>query len=108
MLECYYQLFCGKTGPLRSWHDYIQALQKVAAAGASPAPSPETIARIDEIRNSTRNGIMHPRLTLEEEEAMPLFSLAHAVICRMAQELIAARATGAVTGPVLVASGATP
>jgi hypothetical protein len=96
VLEDYYRNFCGKTSTLKSWNDYIEALRKVAAANdVKPElkPQPETIAYLDAIRKYNRNEIAHPRVVLDEAEAITVFDLGKAVMCAMARELLAAGAT---------------
>jgi hypothetical protein len=89
VIEDYYRKFCGKAGTLRSWNDYIVALRGVPAT-ASVKPEQETIAYLDAMRKYNRNEIAHPRVVLDEAEALKVFDLGKAVICAMAQELLAA------------------
>ena len=86
----YYHHFTGKAGMLRSWHDYLNALDKAIAAGRKPAAEKQTLAYLNQLRDSSRNPIMHPRVVLEEADAFIIFDLGCGVISRMIQELQAA------------------
>jgi hypothetical protein len=89
-LEDYYRRFTGKTGTLRGWHAYAEALEKAIAEGFTPAADPQTIAYLNQLRHSSRNPLMHPRIVLDEADASELFDLGRGVIHRMAKELLAA------------------
>lgn len=91
-LEAYYQRFCGQPGEaLRSWHDYIEALSKVATSEADPRPAAKTISEIKQMKDDYRNPIMHPRVVLTEPDARMLFANGESLIIAMAQELSKAK-----------------
>ncbi len=94
-LELYYQLFSGKPDKtLRSWDDYIKALQKIIETGSSPAPLSKTLSELDQMRTYDRNPIMHPRIVLSESDAHILFSSSQSLIIAMAQEIKQLREAG--------------
>ncbi len=87
-LEAYYQTFSGKPGKtLRSWDDYIKALQKIRDEGADPSPTAKTLSELDQMRTFDRNPIMHPRIVLTESDARILFGSSESLIIAMAQEI---------------------
>jgi hypothetical protein len=90
VLEDYYCRFTGKSGTLRSWHDYIDALEKALNAGFSPAAEQQTLVYLNQLRSLNRNPIMHPRVVLDETDAFEIFDLGRAAISKMVKELIAA------------------
>jgi hypothetical protein len=87
VLEGYYQFFTGKTGTLHGWQDYLDALRKVTTG---PIPDPKTLHNIKQIKDFSRNPLMHPRETLNEMDARILFGMAEIAILGMAQELMEA------------------
>ncbi|MGD9508487.1 MAG: hypothetical protein AB7I59_26955 [Geminicoccaceae bacterium] len=89
LIEVYYQRFCGKAGTLRSWHDYIKALEAQAQVSAPPVPGLATIEYLKQMKDSDRNPISHPRVILDEAEACILFASGQSLIGRMLQELSA-------------------
>lgn len=92
MLEVYYQLFSGKPDEtLRSWYDYIKALEGVAEKKIGLMPSAKTLSELDQMRTYDRNPIMHPRVVLSESDARVLFGSSEALIIGMAQEMTAAK-----------------
>jgi hypothetical protein len=68
-LEVYYQLYTGNTGTLNGWSDYLKALESVANSGAKPAPADKTLAELRQMKDDYRNPVMHPRVTLTENDA---------------------------------------
>jgi hypothetical protein len=93
-LETYYQRFCGAQAgtTLKSWNDYIVALNGARTSGVTPAPSEKIIAEIQQMKDDYRNPIAHPRAVLSEGDARMLFANGESVIIGMAQELAAASA----------------
>ena len=75
-----YSRFTGKTGTRRSWHDYIEALEKAVAAGFAPTAETQTLVYLNQLRNSSRNPIMHPRVVLDETDAFEIFDLGRGAI----------------------------
>lgn len=107
-IEAYYQAFTGKPGTLRSWHDYIQALE--AVKGGPKAPKEKTIAEIQQMKDDYRNPLMHPRVVLDEAEARILFANGESLIMSMASEIKAHAPPSSGMGPVtaLLSEGSTP
>lgn len=92
-MESYYQAFCGKPGQtLKSWAEYIKALDGVA--GQTPAPSEKTRAELKRMKDDYRNPVAHPRVTLTEPDARMLFSNGESLIIAMAAELKAVNSSG--------------
>ena len=79
-LEVYYQLYTAKSGTLNGWNDYIQALEAVVTSGANPAPVAKTIAELKQMKDDYRNPVMHPRVTLTENDARMLFDNGESLI----------------------------
>jgi hypothetical protein len=90
VLEKYYNRFTEKSGTLRGWQDYINALNEAIAAGHKPSADPQTCQYLGNLKSSSRNPIMHPRVILNEADAFTVFDLGRGLIGRMAQELLAA------------------
>jgi hypothetical protein len=102
-LESYYQVFCGKPGDtLRSWHDYIEALDKAEQGTDAPKPAAKTLSELRQMKDDYRNPIMHPRVVLDEPDARMLFANGESLIIAMAQELAAAAGNGVQSSLALV------
>jgi hypothetical protein len=102
-LEVYYQLNTGKTGTLNGWHDYIQALEAVTG---TPSPAAKTIAELKQMKDDYRNPVMHPRVTLTENDARMLFDNGESLIIAMAEEIKAIReAAGGTQGALALVGG---
>jgi hypothetical protein len=105
-LEVYYQLYTAKTGTLNGWNDYIQALETVSKSGATPAPAAKTLAELRQMKDDYRNPVMHPRVTLTENDARMLFDNGDSLIIAMAEEIKAIRdAGGGSQGVLAVVAG---
>lgn len=92
VIEIYYQTFLNKPGAtLNGWHDYVEALKKLATKKPKPKciPDPRTLLSIDEIRLHHRNPLMHPRVVLSDTDADILLSIAKVAIVGMALEIAA-------------------
>jgi hypothetical protein len=87
VMEDYYGVLIGEAKQLHSWNEYIKRLQAAIDAGIEPMPDRTTVRYLDNLRQSSRNPIMHPRVVLEEADAIGLFDLCRGVILRMAKEL---------------------
>ena len=107
-MESYYQMFCSKPGQtLKSWAEYIKALDGVA--GNTPAPSEKTRAELKRMKDDYRNPVAHPRVTLSEPDARMLFANGESLIIAMAAELKVASASGIQNNLFKIAAGsATP
>jgi hypothetical protein len=92
VMEDYYRRMCNSTKTLKSWYDYIKALEAASAVGGNPCPEPSTVAHLETMKKYNRNEIAHPRVVLNETEAAIVLALAKVVICQMAQELLDAGA----------------
>lgn len=97
VMEDYYRQMCAGTGTLNSWYDYTQALENAIKAGKPPLPEQATINHLTTLRKYNRNEIAHPRVVLDEAEAVTVFNLGLAVILLMARELLDA---GAKVAPI--------
>jgi hypothetical protein len=106
-LEIYYQLFTAKAGTLNGWNDYIQALEAVAQSGAAPSPAAKTLAELRQMKDDYRNPVMHPRVTLTENDARMLFDNGESLIIAMAEEIKAIRDAGVGAQGVLAVVGGT-
>lgn len=96
MLEAYYVAFTGAAPgtTLRSWHDYIQALDTARTNGHNPSPTEKTVAELKQMKDDYRNPIAHPRIVLKEADARMLFANGESLIIGMAQELYEAQNAG--------------
>lgn len=86
IMEAYYKRFTGKKRELKSWNDYIVALEAVDQT-QKPAPSPKTISELRQMKDDYRNPILHPRIVLGVADARMLFANGESLIIGMAQEL---------------------
>jgi hypothetical protein len=69
-------------------------LEKAVVAGFAPTAETQTLVYLNQLRDSSRNPIMHPRIVLDETDAFEIFDLGRGAITRMTKELLAAsRAT---------------
>jgi hypothetical protein len=88
VMEQYYRFFSKKNKELRSWHDYVEALEKIFKdKTAAKKPEERTIRQILHLKEASRNPIMHPRSVLSETDAEVIFSEGKSVMILMAQEL---------------------
>lgn len=84
MLETYYVHFCGHPKKDKMfWGDYIAALKAWKPSDKKSSPSRVALA-LEQMKDDYRNPLMHPTVTLNEEEARILFSSAEALIGLMA------------------------
>lgn len=104
-LEVYYQLYTGDTRTLNGWNDYIKTLESVAASGSSPSPATKTMGELRQMKDDYRNPLVHPRVTLTENEARMLFDNGESLIIAMAEEIKAIREAGGVQGSLAVVGG---
>ncbi len=89
-MSAYYKAVSGKEKGFRSWHDYIEALEELAAqAKESNAsyPSPKVASMLDRMRQLDRNPLMHPSDSLDEMAADTLFKLGIVTITELAKDL---------------------
>jgi hypothetical protein len=105
-LEAYYQLYTGNPGTLNGWHEYLKALDSVIKSGATPSPNKKTLAELWQMKDDYRNPVMHPRVTLNENDARMLFNNGESVIIAMAEEIKKIREAGGVQGVLAVVAGA--
>lgn len=97
-VESYYRLSTGKTNTLKSWNDYIKALEAALASPTQPfVPSEKVISELRQMKDDYRNPIMHPRVVLSDADALMLFANGQSVIIAMAQEMKAAQPAPAST-----------
>ena len=78
----------GVTSKMRSWNDYIKALDKLAQnpkPGSKPAP--KVAAMLDRMRELERNPLMHPRDTLDAVQADMLFKLCAITVIEIAKDI---------------------
>ncbi len=100
-LADYYQTFAGPSAPLPgngTMGDYLKALEKLGSS-TSPAPDDKTLRTLREIAKLDRNPVMHPRETLDDQEAAIFFNLATSAIMAMLREM----KTAALPGQGLIA-----
>lgn len=86
-MEHYYNLFSGKSGTLRSWNDYLKALEALDDTAPHGKPSAKTLAELRQMKDDYRNPIAHPRVVLSEPDARMLFANGESLIIAMAQEI---------------------
>lgn len=78
----------GVTAKMKSWNDYIRALDKLVQnpkAGSKPAP--KVAAMLDRMRELERNPLMHPRDTLDAIQADMLFKLCAITVIEIARDM---------------------
>lgn len=103
-LESYFSTYNG--GPdakKKQWGEYLAALEKLSANGASPSPDPKTMAELKQMKDDWRNPLMHPRVVLGEAEARTVFNNGETLIMLMVQEIVAAVEAGVQPSLALVA-----
>jgi hypothetical protein len=105
MLETYFDMFNGgPSGKPKQWGQYLDALEKIAASGAAPAPDAKTLGELKQLKDDWRNPLMHPRVVLEEPDARTVFNNGETLVMMMAQELAAATGRGIQPALALVAA----
>jgi hypothetical protein len=88
MILEYLKKFGAKTEGLRTWNDYVQAVEKMTDDGAKDKkPSKKVAAMVDRMRELDRNPLMHPRDTLDTTAADLLLTLSAVTATEMAREL---------------------
>jgi hypothetical protein len=94
VIEDYYRLFCRTEGAKKSWWEYIDALEKMAASApeGEPRPQPRTMVYLSQTKDAFRNGLMHPRYVLNDLEAETFFTSVKVAMTAMALEMKAAGA----------------
>lgn len=98
-----YLKFFGVTAKMRSWNDYIKALDKLIEKPKGNAkPAAKVTAMLDRMRELERNPLMHPRDTLDAVQADMLFKLCAITVIEIAKDMKAKKE--AETGPVEIAA----
>lgn len=88
-----YLKFFGNTSRMRSWNDYIKALDKlIEKPKADGKPAPKVTAMLDRMRELERNPLMHPRDTLDAVQADMLFKLCAITVIEIAKDMKAQKA----------------
>lgn len=90
VIGAYYRAVSGKEREFRSWHDYVAALEELAAEkeGKRPKyPSSKAAAMIDRMRELDRNPLMHPSDSLDEMAADSLFKLGIITMTELAKDM---------------------
>lgn len=85
MILKYLEAFGTKTDGLKTWHDYVKAVDDAEEDGRKP--SKKVGQMLDRMRDLDRNPLMHPRDTLDTTQADMLFSLAAITVVEMARDL---------------------
>jgi hypothetical protein len=84
----HYVRACGGTKPeYKSWHDFIDALEKLENGAGKVKPSKKVKARLKDLKDLDRNPLMHPRESLDAKGADRLFDLAKITITDMVEDL---------------------
>ncbi len=83
VMGVYFKLVTGNPLPtrMRNWGVYIKTLRK------HPAHSDKVVTFLDHIRDSYRNPILHPEISLEEDEAEALLGAAATAIRMLVLEI---------------------
>lgn len=66
----------------------------MSKSGADPAPAEKTLAELRQMKDDYRNPVVHPRVTLTENDARMLFNNGESLIIAMAEEIKTIRAGG--------------
>lgn len=87
-IEIYYKHFSGKDETLKSWNEYVIALEKIEQnSSVDSKPLMKTITEIKQMKDDFRNPIAHPRVILQEGDARILFANSESLIIAMIQEI---------------------
>ena len=90
VLAAYYKTFAGESAPPPNngtMGDYLKALEEMTTSVAGNLPEQKTLRTLREIAKLDRNPVMHPRETLDRQEAAIFFNLATSAIMAMAREI---------------------
>jgi hypothetical protein len=85
MILKYLKAFDAKTDGLKTWFDYVKAVEEAKCEGRPP--SKKVAQMLDRMRDLDRNPLMHPRDTLDVTQADMLFSLAAITVVEMARDM---------------------
>jgi hypothetical protein len=85
MILRYLRAFDAKTDNLKTWFDYVKAVEEAECEGRKP--SRKVAQMLDRMRDLDRNPLMHPRDTLDVTQADMLFSLAAITVVEMARDM---------------------
>jgi hypothetical protein len=85
MILKYLKAFDAKTEGLKTWFDYVKAVEEAKCEGRPP--SKKVAQMLDRMRDLDRNPLMHPRDTLDVTQADMLFSLAAITVVEMARDM---------------------
>lgn len=89
VLDGYYRKLAGDGAKdCQSWYEYIEELRAMGKDETRPTPDPKTIRNISQIKDLDRNPLMHPRVFLDETEALVLFNIGTNAIIGMAGEMM--------------------
>lgn len=108
VLGDYYRLFVGPNGKHANkgtMNDYISELSELKQSVVGGLPDKKTLRILNEIKNLDRNPLMHPRETLDIDEAENLFDLATAAIRSMLKEMAHYKTEGQPKLPLKVMPG---
>ncbi|MDA7948077.1 MAG: hypothetical protein MPJ78_11455 [Hyphomicrobiaceae bacterium] len=95
----YLSEFGVKSGKLKTWNDYVKAVQNlIDNEDGSVKPSSKVAAMIDRMRDLDRNPLMHPHDTLDATQSDLLFNLAAITTVEMARDMERLKGDTAVRG----------
>jgi hypothetical protein len=90
VLADYYRAYAGSTasGPgSGTMGDYLKSLEKMVSKKGTVGPAEKTLRTLREVSKLDRNPLMHPRESLDEQEAGIFFNLATSAIMAMMREI---------------------
>tara|TARA_R110000868_G_scaffold347695_2_gene608662 strand:- start:129 stop:905 length:777 start_codon:yes stop_codon:yes gene_type:complete len=88
LLAEYHTMFCGQpTSNRMTMNDYISELEQIIEAGGSPVPDKRTVHNLKQVKDFSRNPLMHPRSVLEETDAYLLINESVAAMTCMSREM---------------------
>lgn len=89
----YHDAFCGPASKRMTMNDYIDALEKFVGAEGTPEPEARTLHNLKQVKDNSRNPLMHPRAVLEETDAYILINECVASMTCMVREIDAMQAS---------------
>lgn len=90
VMGAYFKTFSKSEKEFRSWHDYVEALEKLAKEATesnAKYPSAKVAAMLDRMRQLHRNPLMHPEDNLDEMGADMLLKLGVVTIAELASDM---------------------
>ncbi|WP_157505690.1 hypothetical protein [Geminicoccus roseus] len=84
----YYRFYSGGSERLKTWGAYLSNLHRLSnEADEEKSPHKSTVVLLEQIKDASRNPIIHPRVNVTQTDALYLFDIGKATISRMVYDL---------------------